>query len=78
MSDEIPYTNREIKILFDSQNKTLERIEKMILDEVVPLKKEMATLLLWREGIMGKISVVIIVFGSLWTLGVAYVTSKFH
>lgn len=78
MSDDAPYTNREIKILFEGQNKTLERIEKMILDEVVPLKKEVAAMLLWKEGIMGKISVIIIVFGSLWTLGVAFITSKFH
>lgn len=77
MSDEIPYTNREIKILFESQNKTLERIEAMITNEVIPIKKELAALQLWKEGIMGKISVVIILFGSVWTLGVAYITSKF-
>lgn len=77
MADELPFTNREIKTMFENQNTTLARIEKMIIDEVIPLKKEIAMLLLWREGIMGKISVIILIFGSLWTVAVSYFSSKF-
>ena len=68
MTDEMPYTNREIKQMFDSQNATLARIEKMIADEFVPLKKEVSTILLWKEGLMGKLSMLVIVVGFLGEL----------
>lgn len=74
MNDE-PYTNREIKQFFDNQNLTLARIEKMITDEVVPLKKEVSAILLWKEGLMAKVSVIIVLVGIIGDMVINWITS---
>lgn len=75
MTDEMPYTNREIKQFFDNQNLTLARIEKMITDEVVPLKKDVSAILLWKEGLMGKISVVVVLVGVIGDMVINWITN---
>lgn len=75
MTDE-PFSNREIKAYFENHTRTLDRIEKMFSERITPIEKDMAEILLWREGIMGKISVVVIVLGSVWTFFVAVITKK--
>lgn len=74
MNDE-PYTNREIKQLFEYQNTTLARIEKMITDEVVPLKKDVSAILLWKEGLMGKVSVMVVFVGVIGDIFINWITN---
>ena len=76
MQDE-PFSNREIKAYFENFSRTLDRVERSVDQRVKPLEDELAKMLLWREGLMGKITVVVIILGSLWTAAVAAATKKF-
>jgi hypothetical protein len=75
MPDE-PFSNREIRTYFENFEKTLARVEKSVDERVKPLEDELAKMLLWRENILGKITIIVLVLGSLWTLAVATITKK--
>lgn len=78
--EEAPFSVRELRGLFESQTKAFNHleasIEKKFEERVKPLEEELAKMMLWREGIMGKISVIILVLGSVWTVAVAYFSKK--
>lgn len=76
MSEE-PFSNREIKQYFENFERTLQRIEENVDLRVKPLETELAKMLLWREGFMGKITIIVLVLGSMWTFAVAALTKKF-
>ena len=75
MPDE-PFSNREIRTYFEIFENTLARVEKSVDERVKPLEDELAKMLLWRENILGKITIIVLVLGSLWTLAVATITKK--
>lgn len=75
MTDE-PFSNREIRTYFENFERTLSRVENSFDERVKPLETELAKMLLWRENLLGKITIIVLVLGSLWTVAVATITKK--
>ena len=77
---EAPFSVRELRGLFESQTRAFNHLEasidKKFEERVKPLEDELAKMLLWRAGLIGKISVIMIILGSVWTVAVAYITKK--
>lgn len=77
MPAEEPFSNREIKTYFDNFEKSLLRLEERVDERVKPLELELAKMLQWRAGLLGKIAVVGVILAGLWALAVAAVTKKY-
>lgn len=75
--EEAPFTNRELRQFFAGFQKTLDRVEKSVDERVKPLEDELAKMLQWRAGLLGKITIIGIVLAGLWGLAVAAITKKF-
>lgn len=59
MNEDKPFTNRELKMYFDGFETTLKNMEISFEKRVSPLETHVSKLLLWREGLMAKLSVAV-------------------
>lgn len=79
--EEAPFSVRELRGLFEAQTKAFNHLEasidKKFEERVKPLEEEIAKMMLWRAGLIGKISVITMIVGSLWTALVAFIIKKF-
>lgn len=76
MADE-PFSNREIRAYFDNFEKTLLRIEGNSEKRIKEVEDKVAGVLLWREGLMGRVAAVTSMATILVGIGVAAINKKF-
>ena len=54
----------------DERSKNMEDMMKTMLSTNIDMAKRIATLELWKEGIMGKSTIIAVIIGAGWTLAI--------